>query len=90
MRDNRFIIGIGKAEREYSVNGVKYIVGSRFKPIDFNNIKDTLADAVERYIKNDFAEWTNDENGSIMNTECVSTAGKEDSCSRKRKNKTQG
>ena len=42
MRDNRFIIGIGKAEREYSVNGVKYIVGSRFKPIDFNNIKDTL------------------------------------------------
>lgn len=41
-------------------------------------VKDTLADAVERYLKNDLAEWTNDEKGGIMNTECVSTAGKED------------
>lgn len=41
-------------------------------------VKDTLADAVERYLKNDLAEWTNDEKGGIMSTECVSTAGKED------------
>ena len=78
MSSERFIVGIGQGEHEYTVNGVKYIVSSVFKPFDLKNMKDTLADAIEKYIKNDLAEWTSDENGGIMDTECVSTAGKED------------
>lgn len=78
MKEDRFIVGIGQGEHEYTVNGVKYIVDSVFKPFDFKNIKNTLAEVVEKYIKNDLADWTNDEKGGIINTECVSTAGKED------------
>ena len=78
MKEDRFIVGIGQGEHEYTVNGVKYIVDSVFRPFDFKNFKNTLAEAVEKYIKNDLADWTNDGKGGIMNTECVSTAGKED------------
>ena len=78
MNDNKFFIGIGDGEHEYTVNGVKYIVSSRFKPLDFKNIKDTLTDTIEKYIKNDLADLTDLDKGSTMNTECVSTAGKED------------
>ena len=78
MNNNRFIIGLGQGEREYTVNGVKYIVNSEFKQVDFKNFKDTLTEVIGKYIQNDLAEWTNDENGGTMSTECVSTAGKED------------
>ena len=78
MKEDRFIVGIGQGEHEYTVNGVKYIVDSVFRPFDFKNFKNTLAEVVETYIKNDLADWTNDEKGGIMITECVSTAGKED------------
>lgn len=75
--NDRFIIGLGCGEHEYTVNGVKYIVTSKFKPVDFKNFKDTLADAIEKYIKNDLAECTDHDIGSTIDTECVSTAGEE-------------
>ena len=78
MHDDRFIIGIGQGEHEYTVNGVKYIVNSKFKQVDFKNFKDTLTEVIGKYIQNDLAEWTNDENGGKIDTECVSTAGKEE------------
>ena len=78
MKEDRFIVGIGQGEHEYTVNGVKYIVDPVFRPFDFKNFKNSLAEVVEKYIKNDLADWTNDEKGGIMSTECVSTAGKED------------
>ena len=78
MSKDRFIVGIGQGEHEYTVNGVKYIVNSQFKKVDLNNFKDTLAEVIGKYIQNDLAQWTNEESGGIMNTECVSTAGKEE------------
>lgn len=77
MNDIRFIIGLGSGEHEYTVNGVRYIVTSKFIPLDFKNFKDTLADAIEKYINNDLAEWTDEENCSKIDAECVSTAGEE-------------
>ena len=77
MNDNKFIIGIGDGEHQYTVNGVKYIVSSRFKKFDFNNIKDTLTERIEKYIKNDIAHLTDNLSGSKIDAECVSTAGKE-------------
>ena len=77
MHNNEFIIGIGDGEHEYTVNGVKYIVSSRFKQFDLRTIEDTLTERIEKYIKNDIAHWTDKPNGSKIDTECVSTAGKE-------------
>ncbi len=78
MKEDRFIVGVGQGDHEYTVNGVKYIVKPVFRPFDFKNFKNTLAEVVEKYLKSDLAEWTNDEKGGIRSTECVSTAGKED------------
>ena len=75
--NNKFIIGIGDGEHKYTVNGVKYVVKSEFKQLDFNNIKDTLTERIEKYIKNDIAHWTDEINGSKIDAECVSAAGKE-------------
>ena len=47
MKEDRFIVGIGQGEHEYTVNGVKYIVDSVFRPFDFKNFKNTLAEAIE-------------------------------------------
>ena len=46
MNDNKFIIGIGDGEHEYTVNGVKYVVSSKFKTFDFKNISNTLTDTI--------------------------------------------
>lgn len=62
MSKDRFIVGIGQGEHEYTVNGVKYIVNSEFKKVDLNNFKDTLAEVIGKYIQNDLAQWTNEEN----------------------------
>ena len=35
MNEDRFIIGIGQGDHEYTVNGVKYIVNPVFRPFDF-------------------------------------------------------
>ena len=78
MNDNKFIIGIGDGEHEYTVNGVKYIASSRFRKFNHKEIKDTLTEAIEKYIKNDLADLTDLDRGSTINAECVSTAGKED------------
>ena len=48
MKEDRFIVGIGQGEHEYTVNGVKYIVDSVFRPFDFKNFKNTLAEAIEK------------------------------------------
>lgn len=48
MKEDRFIVGIGQGEHEYTVNGVKYIVDSVFRPFDLKNFKNTLAEAVEK------------------------------------------
>ena len=35
---DNFIVGFGQTVNEYKINGVRYIVESRFEPIDFRHL----------------------------------------------------
>ena len=53
------MVWFGKRETEYEINGVRYLVSSRFIPIDINNLKDdTLSDKIEHHINSGFADLT--------------------------------
>lgn len=87
-RDLRFIVGLEADDHEYSVNGVRYVVSSRFqKP--FEKPKNLMmSERVNHYLSSDFAELTVGEHSSTMMTEYVcSTVGEEALCSRKTNNK---
>ena len=58
----------------YIVNGVKYIVDSCF---DLAGSKQTLADRLRHYIKNNFTDFTKYFKGDIITAEYVLAAGKE-------------
>lgn len=76
MRNDFFIVGIGMADREYRVNGVKYIVSSRFAS---DTESETLSDRLQTHIKSPFAELTLPAEEAIFEHEyACSTAGEED------------
>ena len=76
MKNDFFIVGIGVADREYSVNGVKYIVSSRFAS---DTESETLSDRLQAHIKSPFAELTFAAEEAIFEHEyACSTAGEED------------
>ena len=60
---------------EYIINGVRYIVSTRFSKTENKTIKEKLSD----FIGSDFAHLTTTEDINTINTECVCmTARKED------------
>ena len=78
---DKFIVGFGLNIRDYTVNGVKYIVESKFVPTNFKDMKSnpTIDDRVGKYLKSDFAELPFVESGGKINAEDMcSAAGKED------------
>ena len=83
---NKFIVGIGSGEREYTVNNVRYTVSSKFLVPREGK---TFQERIKRSVVSDFAHLQVVENGGKMNAENVClTAGEEDACSqRKRKNR---
>ena len=76
---NNWIVGFGSAPREYVINGVRYVVESRFQNLESKNNKNTLLkDRIENYLTSDFADLPSDDKNSIMNTEYdCTTAEKE-------------
>lgn len=68
-----------RQDQEYVVNGVRYIVASRFLP--FHPKKEQpvfLKDRFEHYLTNNTAELTFTDDRSTLNAECVCAAvGKE-------------
>lgn len=77
---NRFIVGFGKNEHEYMINGVRYIVENRYEPVNFQHMdKNTRIDhRLESYITGDFAELTLPPPSDTMKAESVcSAAGRE-------------
>lgn len=83
---NKFIVGIGSREREYTVNNVRYTVSSKFLP---SKERTTFQDRIKRSVVSDFAHLQLVEKGGKMSAENVClTAGEEDACSqRKRRNR---
>lgn len=74
----RFFIGLGSQEREYTVNGVKYIVSSAFQKPDFKE-DTTIMNRFKRLTVNEPIPLQEEESSDTMDTEYVcSTVGKED------------
>lgn len=56
---NCFIVGVGCEEHSYTINGVKYIVSSRFAPTRIAEKREpTLSDKLQSYIGSGFAKLT--------------------------------
>ena len=64
---------------EYTINGVRYTVESRFVPYDIKNKQATFHDKIKRIIRSDFIPLTVNTDEDILesNNVCL-TAGKED------------
>lgn len=71
-----FIVGVAPGVREYTINGVKYIVESRFEP---KATKVNIADRMKKYLISDFAHLQDMKDSDTIKAENVClTAGKED------------
>lgn len=77
---NCWIVGIGMEERSYTVNGVKYVVSSRFAPTNITEkCEPTLSDRLHSYIGSGFAKLTIMGQTDIIDDEyACSAAGEED------------
>ena len=81
----RFIVGLGTDEHEYSINGVSYVVSSRFQKPFEKPKNPMMSERINGYLSGDFADLTVDEHSSTMAEEYVcSTVGEEKLCSRKK------
>ncbi len=66
-------------ETEYEINGMKYIVSSRFVDANICHMENTINDKFKNYVGSDFADLNDFENDANINNEYViTTAGKED------------
>ena len=78
---NKFIVGFGTAPQEYVINGVRYVVESRFQKSDYKkpNKNILLNNRIGSYLTSDFADLPSVGTSNIINTEydCTS-AGKAD------------
>ena len=64
---------------EYTVNGVRYTVESRFVTYDIKSKQETFHDKIKRIIRSDFIPLTVNTDEDILETNNVClTAGKED------------
>ena len=77
-----FIVGLAPGTREYTVNGVKYVVGAKFRHWQS---KDNFADRIKKFITSDFADLSVGTQDDIIEAEYVccdceasKDAGKED------------
>ena len=74
----RIFAGLGSREREYTVNGVKYIVNSSFQKPDFKE-DTTIMNRFKRLTVNEPIPLQEEEPFGTMREEYVcSTVGKED------------
>ena len=78
---NSFIVGLANGEREYNINGVKYIVSSGFQPRDYENDESntTIRKRFKKVIGSDFTDLTTEiTDTTITDNQVNMLAGKED------------
>ncbi len=76
--EDKFLCGLAQGEHEYIVNGVKYVVASRFEPLT-NKVSPIINDRFAKVITNDFTPLTKLPQDDKMASEYVcSAAGEED------------
>ena len=74
------MVWFGNQKSEYDINGVRYLVSSRFIPIDIHNLKtDTLSDRIRHHLDSGFADLTScSGKGILIGENTYLAAGKED------------
>ena len=73
---DKFFVGLAQKESEYVINGVWYIVSSKFET---PKSKETFTTRIEKFIGSDFADLTNTDDLNTLEDDYVcSTVGKED------------
>lgn len=78
---DKFIVGFGSTPREYVINGVRYVVESRFQKPDYKKPKKNilLNNRIGSYLTSDFADLPYVGTSNIISTEYDCTAaGKEE------------
>ncbi len=77
-----FTVGLAPGTREYTVNGVKYVLEAKFR---HRRSKENFVDRVKKFITSDFAHLSIDRQDDIIEAEYVccdceasKDAGKED------------
>ena len=78
---DKFIVGFGSTPREYVINGVRYVVESRFQKPNYKESKENtmLNNCIGSYLTSDFADLPSVDADNIIDTEYDCTAaGKED------------
>lgn len=78
---NKFIVGFDAAPQEYVVNGVRYVVESRFQKPNYKEPEENtmLNNCIGSYLTSDFADLPSAGTSNIISTEYDCTAaGKED------------
>ena len=78
---NKFIVGFGTAPQDYVINGVRYLVESRFQKPNYKESKENtmLNNCIGSYLTSDFADLPYVDADNIIDTEYDCTAaGKED------------
>ena len=56
---DKFIVGFGSTPREYVINGVRYVVESRFQKPDYKKPRENtlLNNRIGNYLTSDFADF---------------------------------
>ena len=77
---NYWIVGVGMDDRSYTINGVRYVVSSRFAPTGTKEThRPTLSEKLRSYIGSGFAKLTIPGQTDRMGDEyACSAAGEED------------
>lgn len=78
---DKFIVGFGATPQEYVINGVRYLVESRFQKPNYKESKENtmLNNCIGSYLISDFADLPSVGTSNIINTEYDCTAvGKEE------------
>lgn len=70
----KILVGYGAKPREYVINGVKYIVSSRFQEANPKENSKLLSDRIQRFIGSDFAHLTKFEKCAIRDSGYVCSA----------------
>ena len=78
---DKFIVGFGSTPREYVINGVRYVVESRFQKPDYKKPRENtlLNNRIGNYLTSDFADLPPMKAADKIKIEYVCSAvGKED------------
>lgn len=80
MKDNKtkLLKPFGAGKQVYMVNGVRYIVSSRFQPMKPKAESPTMGERIGKYLESELADLIPTDLSDTIAEECVPTAGKED------------